>query len=105
MIASAAHPLNPSSALPLETVRRRHDSPPIGRSYEVVGRRSFLHRSGSGRPIIVYLPGGGMFGLGYYNIHTRVAELTTSVLYDRGGTGCGWESAAMCAPPEVERKP
>jgi pimeloyl-ACP methyl ester carboxylesterase len=28
-----------------------------------------------------------MFGLGYFNIHTRVAELTTSVIYDRAGTG------------------
>jgi pimeloyl-ACP methyl ester carboxylesterase len=28
-----------------------------------------------------------MFGLGYLNFHDRVAELTTSVLYDRGGTG------------------
>jgi pimeloyl-ACP methyl ester carboxylesterase len=61
--------------------------PPIGRRYEVAGRRLYLHRSGTGRPVVVFLPGGGMFSLGYLNIHTRVAELTTSVVYDRAGTG------------------
>ena len=39
------------------------------------------------RPVVVFLPGGGMFGLGYFNIHTLVSELTTSVVYDRAGTG------------------
>jgi pimeloyl-ACP methyl ester carboxylesterase len=28
-----------------------------------------------------------MFGLGYLNVQQRIAELTTSVVYDRGGTG------------------
>jgi pimeloyl-ACP methyl ester carboxylesterase len=36
---------------------------------------------------VVFLPGAGLVGLDYVNTHGRVAELTTSVLYDRAGTG------------------
>ncbi|MFF7216853.1 alpha/beta fold hydrolase [Streptomyces sp. NPDC008238] len=36
---------------------------------------------------MVLLPGAGMVGLDYVNLHDRVAALTTCVLYDRGGTG------------------
>ncbi len=71
----------------LPPTQEAHDLPPIGRRYEVAGRRLYLHRSGTGRPVVVFLPGGGMFGLGYLNIHTLVAELATSVVYDRAGTG------------------
>ncbi|NUP77239.1 MAG: alpha/beta hydrolase [Nonomuraea sp.] len=46
-----------------------------------------LHRSGDGDPAVVFLPGAGAVGLDYLNVHDRVAELTTSVLYDRAGTG------------------
>jgi pimeloyl-ACP methyl ester carboxylesterase len=63
------------------------DLPTVGRRYEVAGRRLFLHRAGTGAPVVVFLPGGGMFGLGYFNIQRRAAEFATSVLYDRGGTG------------------
>jgi pimeloyl-ACP methyl ester carboxylesterase len=63
------------------------DLPPVGRRYDVDGRRLYLHQSGTGRPVVVFLPGAGAFGLSYFNVHDRVAELTTSVLYDRAGTG------------------
>jgi pimeloyl-ACP methyl ester carboxylesterase len=46
-----------------------------------------LHRSGAGGQAVVFLPGAGLVGLDYLNIHNRTAELTTSVLYDRAGTG------------------
>ncbi|MEV6273749.1 alpha/beta hydrolase [Nocardia sp. NPDC051832] len=61
--------------------------PPIGQRYQLADRRLFLHRSGSGGPAVVFLPGPGAVGLDYLNIHDRVAEFTTSVLYDRAGTG------------------
>jgi pimeloyl-ACP methyl ester carboxylesterase len=61
--------------------------PPLGRYYDVGGRRLLLHRSGSGSPAVVFLPGGGAVGLDYLNVHERAAEITTSVIYDRGGTG------------------
>jgi len=61
--------------------------PPLGRYYQVEGRRLLLHRSGSGSPAVVILPGGGMVGLDYLNIQERAAKLTTSVVYDRAGTG------------------
>jgi pimeloyl-ACP methyl ester carboxylesterase len=61
--------------------------PPIGRRYDVGGRRLYLHRSGTGGPVVVFLAGAGMFGLGYLNLQARAAELTTSVVYDRSGTG------------------
>ncbi|MER6045969.1 alpha/beta hydrolase [Streptomyces sp. NPDC001793] len=61
--------------------------PPLGRFYEIDGRRLLLHRAGSGGPSVVFLPGGGAVGLDYWNIHHQVAELTTSVVYDRTDTG------------------
>ena len=71
----------------LPPTQEAHDLPPIGRRYDVAGRQLYLHRSGTGRPVVVFVPGGGMFGLGYLNIHSRVGELATSVVYDRAGTG------------------
>jgi pimeloyl-ACP methyl ester carboxylesterase len=62
-------------------------TPPLGRYYEVEGIRLLLHRSGSGSPSVVFLPGGGTAGLDYWNVQARAAELTTSVVYDRAGTG------------------
>jgi len=64
-----------------------HELPPVGVHYEVEGRRIFVHKAGSGRPAIVFLPGAGAMGLSYYNIHVKAAELSTSVVYDRAGTG------------------
>jgi pimeloyl-ACP methyl ester carboxylesterase len=62
-------------------------APPIGRLYEVDGRHLLLHRSGAGGPGVVFVPGAGMIGLDYLNIHDQVSQFTTSVLYDRAGTG------------------
>jgi len=61
--------------------------PPLGHLYEVGDRRLMLHRSGNGGPAVVFLPGAGLVGLDYVNTHQRVAEVTTSVIYDRAGTG------------------
>jgi pimeloyl-ACP methyl ester carboxylesterase len=61
--------------------------PPIGRHYDLQGRRTWLHRTGDGGPAVVFLAGASAVGLDYLNLHERVAEWTTSVLYDRGGTG------------------
>lgn len=36
---------------------------------------------------MVFLPGGGLVGLDYLQVQERAAELTTSVIYDRAGTG------------------
>jgi pimeloyl-ACP methyl ester carboxylesterase len=46
-----------------------------------------LHRSGTGGPAVVFAPGAGLVGLDYLNIHDWISQFTTSVLYDRGGTG------------------
>ena len=35
----------------------------------------------------MFLPGAGLIGLDYLNIHNEVSRFTTSVLYDRAGTG------------------
>jgi pimeloyl-ACP methyl ester carboxylesterase len=66
-----------------------HDQPgpPLGRYYDAEGRKLLLHRSGRGSPAVVFLPGGGTVGLDYLNVQRRAAELTTSVVYDRAGTG------------------
>jgi pimeloyl-ACP methyl ester carboxylesterase len=61
--------------------------PPIGRLYDVEQRHLLLHRSGTGGPAVVVTPGAGLVGLDYLNIHDQVSQFTTSVLYDRAGTG------------------
>ena len=61
--------------------------PPLGRLYDLAGRRLWLHRSGQGRPAVVFLAGAGTVGLDYLNVQRRASQLTTSVLYDRGGIG------------------
>jgi pimeloyl-ACP methyl ester carboxylesterase len=65
-----------------------HATPPIiGRLYNVGGRRLALHREGEGGPSVVFLPGAGLIGLDFLNVHEQVRGFATSVLYDRGGTG------------------
>ena len=64
-----------------------HGAPPIGRLYDVDGRSLLLHHSGARGPAVVFAPGAGLIGLDYLNIHDRVSQFTTSVLYDRAGTG------------------
>jgi pimeloyl-ACP methyl ester carboxylesterase len=60
---------------------------PLGVRYQVDGRRLLVHHSGSGGPAVVFLAGSGAVGLDYLNLHDQVSAFTTSVLYDRAGTG------------------
>src|SRR6516165_10312402 len=60
---------------------------PSARFYDVGGRQLMLYASGTGGPAVVVLPGGGLTGLGYLNLHEQVSQFATSVLYDRAGTG------------------
>jgi pimeloyl-ACP methyl ester carboxylesterase len=64
-----------------------NEQPPLGDRYDVAGRRLFLHRDGDGGPSVVFLPGAGLVGLDFLEVQERVAAVTTSVVYDRGGTG------------------
>jgi pimeloyl-ACP methyl ester carboxylesterase len=64
-----------------------HRAVPLGRFYEVGGRQLMLYASGTGGPAVVVLPGAGLTGLGYANLHEQISQFTTSVLYDRAGTG------------------
>jgi len=59
----------------------------MGQLYDVDGRQLLLHQSGSGGPAVVFAAGAGCVGLDYWNIHDQVSRFTTSVLYDRAGTG------------------
>jgi pimeloyl-ACP methyl ester carboxylesterase len=85
------------------TEHRQIEGPPVGRLYDVGGQRLMLHRSGSGGPPVVFLPGASAVGLDYLNLHDRASELTTSVLYDRGGTGWSDHPAEPTAarPPAI----
>lgn len=60
---------------------------PIGGFQEIDGRRIFVYRSGSGGPAVVFLPGASAVGLDYFGVQQQVAQFTTAVVYDRGGTG------------------
>ncbi|MGW8401613.1 alpha/beta fold hydrolase [Streptomyces lydicus] len=62
-------------------------APPIGGFQEINGRRVFVHRSGSGGPTVVFLPGASAVGLDYFGVQQGVSQFTTAVVYDRGGTG------------------
>jgi pimeloyl-ACP methyl ester carboxylesterase len=48
-----------------------------------------LTATDDGHPVVVFLPGAGTIGRDYWNVHRRAAQLTTSVIYDRAGTGNG----------------
>jgi len=60
---------------------------PIGSFYNIKGHRLLLDRSGSGSPAVVFIPAAGMVGLDYLNLHRKISKCTTSVIYDRLGTG------------------
>jgi pimeloyl-ACP methyl ester carboxylesterase len=61
--------------------------PPLGTRLAVGGRDLWFLRSGTGGPAVVFLSGAGAIGLDYLNVHEGAARNTTSVLYDRAGTG------------------
>ncbi|MFJ8313503.1 MULTISPECIES: alpha/beta fold hydrolase [unclassified Streptomyces] len=75
---------------------------PLGVLHDIGGgRRLMLHRSGTSGPTAVFLAGVGLMSLDYLNIHNRVAELTTSVLYDRGGNGWSYPAELPRTAAEV----
>ena len=63
-------------------------------------QRLLLHNQGGGSPAVVFLAGGGAVGLDYLNVQQRAAELTTSVIYDRAGTG--WSERVELPRASVE---
>jgi pimeloyl-ACP methyl ester carboxylesterase len=65
----------------------------LGTRYHADGRQLSAHLAGQGSPAVVFLPGAGRVGLDYRNVHGQIADLTTSVLYDRAGTG--WSDEAQ----------
>jgi pimeloyl-ACP methyl ester carboxylesterase len=79
-------------------------NPPLGSLYQVNGRRLMLHQSGprtaahrsgpggAAVPAVVIAAGASAVGLDYLNVQQKIAEFTTCVVYDRGGTG--WSDAA-----------
>ncbi|MFT4157512.1 MAG: alpha/beta hydrolase [Microbacterium sp.] len=52
----------------------------------VDGRDVWVRVDGAGAPVI-FLPGAGAFGLDLYRCTERLSATTTTVLYDRAGTG------------------
>jgi pimeloyl-ACP methyl ester carboxylesterase len=63
------------------------ESAPVGEFVEVQDRRLWCLPSGTSRPAVVFLPGAGSFGLDFFLVHKRVSARTSSLLYDRAGTG------------------
>jgi pimeloyl-ACP methyl ester carboxylesterase len=61
--------------------------PPVGHRIKVGGRYLWTYRRGQGLPTAVFVAGAGAIGMDYLMSHERVSELTTSVIYDRAGTG------------------
>jgi len=75
-------------------------SPPVGSWLRVGGTRLALERSGSAGPAVIFLPGAGLIGLDYLNLHRQVSQFTTSVIYDRAGTG--WSDPIELPRPATE---
>jgi hypothetical protein len=48
-------------------------APPTGGFQEIDGRRLFVHRSGSGGPAVVFLPGASAVGLDYFLVQQQVS--------------------------------
>lgn len=69
------------------TADKTEFTPPIGSFQDVDGHRVYVHQEGEGGPAVVFLPGASAVGLDYLHLQQRVAQFTTAVLYDRGGTG------------------
>jgi pimeloyl-ACP methyl ester carboxylesterase len=78
--------------------------PPVGRLYDVAGRRLALDMAGRGGPTVVFLPGAGLVGLDFLNLHEAVRGFATSVIYDRGGTGWSDPVRLPRAAAEVARE-
>ena len=78
-----------------------HGAPPLGRLYDVEGRHLFLYRLGHRRSGRGVCAGAGLVGLDYLNIHDQVSQFTTSVLYDRAGTGWSDQVALPRSATEV----
>ncbi len=89
---------------PVQRETATGNAAPAGRLYEISGRRLWLHRSGSGGPAVVFLPGAGRVGLDYLNMHDQVSAFTTSVLYDRAGTGWSDQVTLPRSAGEVARE-
>jgi len=65
----------------------QRSTPPRGAFCLVGGRRLFVDDLGSGAPRVVFVPGAGLTGLDYLNLHARTAAVRSSLIYDRAGTG------------------
>ena len=77
-----------SQLIPFSNMRlEASELPAVGRYVDVDGKRLWVHRSGTGGPAVVFLAGAGAMGLDYLLAHDRIAEFTTSIIYDRTGTG------------------
>lgn len=75
--------------------------PPIGGHIHVNGTPLFHHRGGDGGPAVVLLPGAGAIGLDYLNVFDRCAAQTTTLLYDRAGTGWSGDAPLPRAARDV----
>jgi len=65
--------------------------PPVGEFVKVAGCNLLVHSEGTGVPAVVFLAGAGLSGLDYLMVQKQVSKFTTSIVYDRSGTG--WSDA------------
>lgn len=62
--------------------------PPLGHRQDIGDRHSIaVHSTGTNGPSVVFLPGAGLIGLDYWNVHDHIAGYASSLIYDRAGTG------------------
>lgn len=70
------------------TMQDLGDAPPLGALYTLAdGRRVALYHAESGSPAVVIETGAGSYGLDSLGILERCAPRTTTVVYDRAGSG------------------
>ncbi|GIG63895.1 alpha/beta fold hydrolase [Phytomonospora endophytica] len=62
--------------------------PPLGHREDIGGHHHIaVHRTENNGPSVVFLPGAGLVGLDYWNVHEHIASFASSLIYDRAGTG------------------
>jgi pimeloyl-ACP methyl ester carboxylesterase len=61
------------------------DPAPPGWLIDIGGYRLHMHSTGSGKPVVVLLYGGGAYSVDFALVQPRIARFTTVCTYDRAG--------------------
>ncbi|MEJ2511797.1 MAG: alpha/beta hydrolase, partial [Anaerolineales bacterium] len=64
-----------------------HDFPPPGEFIEVNGRKVHIQRIGTGFPTVIFESGLFADSYAFYQVQSKISEITSTLSYDRAGMG------------------